>query len=184
MINFTPFPNLETQNLLLRRMNHNDVFDLFQMRNNPRMIEYTDSKLDETTEETLAYIDKMNKGIDENKWIIWAIVHKISGRVIGSISVWNFSSDHTSGELGYGIIPEYQGKGFMKEALLKVVDYSFKVLKLSFIDAYTEESNLKSNKLLEKCSFAEVDRVDDNGFFSDRVYHMVVYRLKNSGVDC
>jgi hypothetical protein len=26
--------------------------------------------------EWLAYIDKMNKGVDDNKWIIWAIEHK------------------------------------------------------------------------------------------------------------
>ena len=50
--------------------------DLFEMRNDPRMSEYIDTKLDETTDETKAYIDKMNKGIDNNKWIIWAIEHK------------------------------------------------------------------------------------------------------------
>ena len=30
------------------------------------MIEFTDSKLDESLEETKSYIEKMNKGIDEN----------------------------------------------------------------------------------------------------------------------
>jgi len=49
MIDFTHFPNLETRNIILRRMNYNDINDLFEMRNDPKMIEYTDSKLDRTT---------------------------------------------------------------------------------------------------------------------------------------
>ncbi|MFZ5967337.1 MAG: hypothetical protein ACOYVK_09205 [Bacillota bacterium] len=51
---------------------------------------------------------------------------------------------------------------------------------MSALDAYTEENNMKSNKLLESCKFDEIDRVNDQGYYNNRVYHMVVYRLKNS----
>lgn len=182
MINFSTFPNIETNNLLLRRMNYDDIDDLLAMRRDPRMNAYTDAKLEETTEETRAYIDKMNKGIDENKWIIWAIEHKSSKNVIGSISIWNIELQKKSGELGYGIIPEYQGSGLMKEALLRVVAYGFDVMKLQALEAYTEQSNLNSIKLLEKCNFIETDRVDEEGYFSNRIYHMVVYRLEKSHI--
>ncbi|MGK0466413.1 MAG: ribosomal-protein-alanine N-acetyltransferase [Clostridium sp.] len=37
MINFTPFPNIETKNLILRRINYNDGNDLFEMRKDPEM---------------------------------------------------------------------------------------------------------------------------------------------------
>lgn len=178
MISFTPFPRIETKNLILRRMNNNDADDLFEMRRDPLMSEHTDTKPDETIEDTQAYIDKMNKGVDNNKWVIWAIEHKQTCKVIGSISIWNISSELKSGELGYGIIPGYQGRGLMKEALLSVVEFGFGVMGLKVLNAYTEENNLKSVKLLENCCFAEVDRVDEEGFFNDRVYHMVVYRLE------
>lgn len=180
MTNFISFPNLETEKLKLRRMNHNDINDLFEMRNDSRMIEFSDSKIDENKDETRAYIDKMNKGIDESKWIVWAIEHKLTKRVIGSISIWNFNSALKSGELGFGIIPDYQGKGLMKEALLKVAEYGFKVINLKFLDAYTEENNRRSRSLLKSCNFTEVDKVDDEGFYSNRVYHMIVYRLESS----
>lgn len=178
MINFIPFPDLETQNLSLRRMNHSDINDLFEMRSDPRMIEHTDSKADDNKEETKAYIDKMNKGIDKGKWIIWAIEHKASGKVIGSISIWKLNHEQKIGELGFGIIQDYQGKGLMKEALLRVADYGLKDMGLRFLDAYTEENNQKSINLLKSCHFIEAGRVDDEGFYSDRVYHMIVYRLQ------
>ena len=182
MINFTPFPNIETKNFILRKMDYKDIKDLFEMRKDPRMNEYTDTKLEENTDETKAYIDKMNKGVDDNKWIIWAIEHKQSNKVIGSISIWNINMEQMSGDLGYGIIPNYQGQGLMKEALLCAVKYGFSVMNLNSLDAYTEENNIKSIKLLERCNFTEINRVDDEGYFSNRVYHMVVYRLKKGNV--
>jgi ribosomal-protein-alanine N-acetyltransferase len=177
---FNPFPLLKTKNLSLRRMTPEDTEDIYQMRKDPRMIEFTDSKLDASREETNSYIEKMNRGVDEGKWIIWAIVHKSSKKVIGSISIWNMDSEQKSAELGYGIIPEYQNKGFMKEALASVVEYGFEVMNLNTLDAYTEEKNINSIKLLETCKFVEVNRVDDEGYYSEKTYHMIVYQMKNS----
>ncbi|MGY0373160.1 GNAT family N-acetyltransferase [Clostridium sp. JNZ J1-5] len=179
MINFTPFSSIETENLILRRMDYNDIKDLFEMRRNPQMNEYTDTKIEESMDETKAYIDKMNKGIDENKWIIWAIQHKQLNKVIGSISIWNINEEEASGELGYGMIPDFQGKGLMKESLLKVVEYGFNVVNLKELKAYTEKNNAKSIKLLKRCNFDEIDRVDEEGYFNNRVYSMIVYRLEN-----
>ncbi|MFL0268065.1 GNAT family N-acetyltransferase [Candidatus Clostridium radicumherbarum] len=179
MIINNPLPVIETKNLILRKMDYDDIYDIFQMRKDPRMNEFTDTKLDEIPEETRSYIEKMNKGVDENKWVIWAIEHKQSKKVIGSISIWNINLEQKSAELGYGIIPEYQGRGFMKEALLSAADYGFNVMNLETLEAYTEENNIKSIKLLKGCKFEEVDRVDDEGYYNDRIYHMVVYRLTN-----
>ena len=157
-------------------MEHADTGDLFEMRKDPRMNEHTDTKIEENTDETKAYIDKMNKGIDDNKWIIWAIEHKQSKKVIGSVSIWNINIEQKTGELGYGIIPDYQGKGLMKEALSGAMQYGFNDMDLETLEAYTEENNLPSARLLESCNFVEADRVDEAGYFNDKVYHMVVYR--------
>lgn len=177
---FKQFPDIKTNNLLLRRMEHKDIQDVFQMRRDARMHEFTDTKADKTEEETRVYIDKMNKGVDENKWILWAIEEKLSKKVIGIISIWNINKEQKSAELGYGIIPDYQGKGLMKEALLSVVEYGFKVMNLKALEAYTEENNIKSLKLLESSKFVKVKKVDDQGFNSNRVFHMSVYRLENT----
>lgn len=177
-----PFPILETKNLSLRRMTPEDTEDIYQMRKDPRMIEFTDSKLDVSREETNSYLEKMNRGVDEGKWIIWAIEHKSSKKVIGSISIWNMDSEQKSAELGYGIIPEYQNKGFMKEALASVVEYGFEVMNLNALEAYTEEKNINSIKLLETCKFVEVNRVDDEGYYREKTYRMIVYQMKNSWV--
>jgi len=163
MIKFSPFPNLETERLILRRLSRDDSDHLYEMRKDPRMHVHTDTIPDKSIDDTKAYIDKMNKGIDANKWIIWAMAHRQSQKVIGSISLWNIDSEDESGELGYGIIPDFQGQGLMKEALLAVVDYGLNVMNLQKINAYTEENNLSSTRLLDKCNFVEFDRIYEKG---------------------
>lgn len=177
MIQFNPFPVLETANLLLRQMTFQDTEDLYDMRKDPRMHEHTDTKPDLTLDDTRNYIEKMNKGVSENKWIIWAIEHKATGKVIGSISIWNLNPEEGRAELGYGICPDYQGKGFMKEALLEAVTYGFEVMALKTLEAYTEIDNISSVKLLESCQFNETGRIDDEGFLNNRVYHMAVFSM-------
>lgn len=178
MASFKPFPVLETASLVLRRMERKDLPDLFQMRNDPGMVEFTDSIPDASAEDTEVYLDKMDRGIDADRWIIWAIEHRPTKKVIGSASIWNLDGVRSCGELGYGIIPDFQGKGYMQEALSRVVDYAFHTMGLRAVEAFTEESHLRSRRLLEKAGFVEVDIVDDPGFYSERVYHMVVYRLE------
>lgn len=179
MVSFNPFTVLETDNLILRRMERRDLPDLFFMRSDPRMVEFTDSVPDVRIDDTEAYLEKMDKGIDEDRWIIWAIEHQDSKKVIGSICIWNIDPVRACGEVGYGIIPDYQGKGYLQEALSSVVQYAFQMTGLKAVEAFTEASHLKSRRLLAKAGFVETGTVDDPGFYSSRVYHMVVYRLEN-----
>ncbi|MFF2755566.1 GNAT family N-acetyltransferase [Psychrobacillus sp. NPDC058041] len=177
MINYTSFPNLETKNLLLRRIEQNDESDLYAMRKDSSMHTFTDTKVDGNIDETIAYMEKMNQGTDEKKWIIWAIEHKQTKKVIGTISIWNLNKEEKSGELGYGIIPAYQGQGLMRESLLRVIEYGFEVMNLEKIQAYTEENNRPSISLLEKCDFVEIGRVNEQGYTNNKDYCMIVYQL-------
>jgi hypothetical protein len=84
---FIPFPVIETKHLILRRMELRDTDDVFEMRSNSGMHRYTDTKPDETPQETRAYIEKMRKGVDENQWIIWVIEHQQSKKVRNTLKI-------------------------------------------------------------------------------------------------
>jgi len=179
---FDPFPVLETERLILRKMSPDDRDDFFAMRSDERMHEYTDTTPDQNISQTDAYLAKMQHGVDENRWIIWAIQHRASGRVIGSVATWNFNETQTIAELSYGIAPEFQGRGYMSEALARVIEYAFATLKLTALEAYTEVENTPSRWLLERIGFVESGQVDDPSADGTRVYHMIVYRLEHQPI--
>jgi [ribosomal protein S5]-alanine N-acetyltransferase len=179
VISFTPFPILEAENLLLRGMSLADKQDIFSMRADTRMHVYTDTKPDATIADTEAYIRKMLAGVEANQWIIWAIEHKPTRKVIGSVSIWHIDEEQLTGELGYGITPDYQSKGLMKEALLRVIDFGFHSMRLHTLLAYTEEENLHSKKLLQRCGFRFTGQIDEPGSRSEKVFRMDIYQLEN-----
>lgn len=179
MFSFTPFPALETERLVLRKLTLADSLDAFAMRADPRMHRYTDTMPDQTVSETEAYIQKMAQGVDEGKWILWAMERKDTRRVVGIVSIWNLDQRHGTGDLGYGVHPDDQGQGLMREALRAVISFGFEKMRLHALTAFTEESNLPSKKLLENCGFQEAGRVDDTGENNNQIYHMIEYKLQN-----
>ena len=67
----------------------------------------------------------------------------------------------------------------MTEALLATVDYGFSDMKLSTIEAYTEETNKRSRNLLERCGFNNQKTIQEKGFLKPQVFNMVIYVIDN-----
>lgn len=178
-----PFPVLETERLILRKMSPDDRDDFFAMRSDKRMHAYTDTTPDHDISKTDEYLAKMLRGVDENRWIIWAIQDRASARVIGSVGIWNFDETQTTAELSYGIAPEFQGRGYMREALTQVIKYAFAALKLAALEAYTEAENAPSRRLLERSGFVEAGQVDDPSADGTRVYRMIAYRMERQTIE-
>lgn len=174
MIRFT---ELFTKRLHLRKMIKEDAKDLFAIRSDPKMLEFTDGKVDETLDDTIYYITRMNQGIDENRWLIWAMIDKQSNKVVGTISLWNFNGKQTEAEFGYGTGTAYQHQGFMKEALIAIIEFGFQTLKLVHIHAYTEQDNFPSNTLLQQMGFTLVGSIEEEGYINKRIYHMNHYKI-------
>jgi ribosomal-protein-alanine N-acetyltransferase len=55
---------------------------------------------------------------------------------------------------------KFQGKGIMKEAIEKVIDYAFQTLQFQKIVAHTHNENQNSTKLLRKFNFLQSKEAD------------------------
>ena len=58
-----------------------------------------------------------------------------------------------AGTLGYWLGKEHTGKGFMREAVLTIIDFSFNELNISRLEAATLPENRSSRGLLERVGF-------------------------------
>ena len=66
-------------------------------------------------------------------------------------------------EIGYGINGEYEGQGYMTEAVSAVVPWAAAQNGVRRIEAETEESNAASKRVLEKAGFVPTGRMGDEG---------------------
>jgi len=74
---------------------------------------------------------------------------------VGTICLFDISKDTKCIEIGYELMPKFQGQGIMKEALQSVIDFVFQTLKLNTILASTHFENQNSIALLSKFDFVK-----------------------------
>ncbi len=164
---FQPFPELVTKRLRLRQLINQDAPEQFLCRNDEEMIRLINTRRLDNTNEAITLIHSLNQGIAENRWIVWVLMLQTDcdHRFMGSICLWNFSTEDQTAELGYGILPPYQGQGYMDEAVKAVLQYGFHQMDLASITAITEATNQSSLALLSRNRFIEVEdflRIDRN----------------------
>ena len=99
----------------------------------------------------------------------------IDDEVIGAISI-NIKKDRAFiGELGFWLGEPFWSKGIMSEAVRKMTNYGFNVLKLKRIQAQFFVWNIGSGKVLEKCGYVAEGILQKNIKKSKRFMNTYMY---------
>lgn len=179
-LNFNPFPELVTERLLLRKITDNDDKALFEMRSDERVMQFIDRPLAKSIDDVRDLIKKINDGLEKNEGINWAISLQSSPLLIGTIGFWRTEKEHYRGEIGYMLHPDFQKKGIMQEAMVKVIDHGFNVMKLHSVEANVNPLNISSIKILEKNGFVREAYFKENYFSNGKFLDSAIYSLLNS----
>lgn len=82
----------------------------------------------------------------------WSMTLKEDNTFIGDLCFKGPAREHAV-EIGYGILPEYEGKGYTTEAVQAMTQWAFSNSEVVFVEAETEPENKASHRILEKCGF-------------------------------
>lgn len=158
---FNPFPVLKSERLTLRQLSLTDQQNVFALRADEEINQFLNRKPAETIEDAIRFINVINENIKNNNSVYWAITLTETREFVGTICLFDFSNDKTSVEIGYELFTGFQGQGIMSEAIEKVINYVFKVLKFQKILAVTHYQNYASAKLLTKYNFLPSKDIDN-----------------------
>ncbi|MBF4491398.1 GNAT family N-acetyltransferase [Flavobacterium sp. JLP] len=178
--NFHPFPVIETERLLLRRITNDDVNEIFELRSNPETMKYIPRPLAKNTEDALEHITVIEDKIVTNVGINWGITLKDNPKLLGIIGYYRMQPENYRAEIGYMLLPEFHGKGIVPEAVNRLITYGFDDLKLHSIEAVIAPENLASEKVLQKCGFIKEAHFKESEFYEGRFLDKVIYSLLNT----
>ncbi len=176
-LNFSPFPVLTTERLTLRAVEKTDANEIFFLRSDNRVLQYLDKAPEKSVDETLAFIERIQKDQANNDGILWGITLKDDPLIIGSIGYWRMQKEHYRAEIGYTLHPGQQGKGMMQEAMNAVLQYGFEAMKLHSVEANINPENIASMKVLEKCGFVKEAYFKENYYYDGKFIDSVIYSL-------
>jgi len=175
--NFTPFPVIETERVLLDRLNNKDVQEVFELRSNPEIMKFIPRPLAKNHEDALEHIKIINDKIDDNTGINWSIRLKGNTKLLGIIGFYRLQPENYRAEIGYMLSPDYHGKGIIPEAVNRLIKFGFEDLKLHSIEAVIDPENYASEKVLQKCGFVKEAHLKESEFWEGKFLDKVIYSL-------
>lgn len=176
-VNFNPFPVLQTERLILRRITKDDAANIFMLRSNPETMKYIPRPLAKNIDDALIHINLIEDKIETNTGINWAITLKENPDFIGIIGHFAIKAEHYRAEIGYMLLPEFHNQGIVSEAVAEVVKYGFKSMKLHSIEAIIAPENLSSAKVLEKNGFIREAHLKENEYYEGKFLDTVIYSI-------
>ena len=176
-INFHPFKNLETERLLLRRVSDSDVAEILELRGSSETMQFIPRPILKTKEEALTHFKMIEDKIENNQSINWAITLKGQPKLIGIIGHYRIQPENHRCEIGYMILPQYNGKGIVTEAIKVVLEYGFEDLQMHSIEAVIDPENLASERVLQKNGFVKEAHILENELWNGKFCDSVIYSI-------
>ena len=99
---------------------------------------------------------------DQWDWYAMWIIERSDGTHIGDLCFKGLE-DNRNPEIGYGILDEFQGKGYATEAVKLALKWAFGHPEITAVEAESDPGNAASQRVLEKCGFHASGEIGEEG---------------------
>lgn len=170
---------LTTGRLLLRPWRMEDAQDMFEYARDKRVGPAAGWAVHKDLDETRGFLECFIQEADT-----YAIELQDKGKVIGSIGLHKRIPDLKLAalrqrEIGYVLNPSYWGRGYMPEAVKRLLEYGFEELELDLIWCGHYDFNHNSRRVIEKCGFRyQFSRPKKLPFYEDEITELY-YNIRN-----
>ena len=147
------FLEIDGERLKVIALNEEYLDDFHEYSMMSELYEHLEFHPFENIKETTVYFNNLVKRSDGTNGYYWFIFHKIEKKVIGTIGLTDIDMRKKSAELGYGLSPNYFGKGFFSEALKLILDWIFANNVFHRLFVKTSANNHSSIKAVMKLGF-------------------------------
>lgn len=172
-----PFPTLETERLILRRMQSGDcdgLFDLYSSDEVTRYIEIPTLAQPDQAESIIAELDSL---FQDGLGLRWGVFEREEGLLIGTCGYHSWDRKRFRAEMSYDLGPRHWGQGYMREALLAVLNYGFETMLLHRVEALVDPGDTRSQNLLYGLGFKVEGILREHDYLKGRFLDDMVFAL-------
>lgn len=167
---FNTLATLETNNILLRKLELSDYDELYKVASNPLLWQHHPIA---NPYESAGFKKFFNDALQVGSL---CIIDKSKNAIIGCTRFYNYNALESSIVIGHTFIAqEYWGTGINKSIKKLMLDYAFtQVNKVIF---YVVEENIRSQKAPEKLGAVAIDKIIRT--YDGKQLRCLVYQIKN-----
>lgn len=151
---FREFPVLQTENLVLGKVEEHHVEELFEIYGNEKVFDYCGIIPKRNKDTVQKMISHFERDFQKKSIIKWGIFSRLQGgRLVGIIEAFNFNQKVDMVTVGYFLAESQWGKGLATEAVRGVLQFLFREAQVNRIQAEVMPANEASSKVLLKNGF-------------------------------
>ena len=150
------------------------MFELFRQEEVTR---HYDVETMTTTDAASAMITFMRQRYSSRAGIRWALEHKASRTLVGTIGFNNINQIAHKGLIGYEVLPAAWGRGLATEAVRAVVHFGHEQIELNRIEALVMLENHASVRVLLKAGFSEEGVLRAFGYWKGQYHDLRMFSV-------
>lgn len=142
---------IETERLTLAPFAPEHREALNAMHNNRDVMRFLSSGEPETMEKTDAGIARNQAGWQHLGYGWWVVILRQTNQIIGAACLQKLAHIETNPlEIGWRLLPEFQGHGYATEAGQAAADFAFNTVGVDFVKAVCNPANLASEAVMKR----------------------------------
>ena len=174
---FPVLPRLETERLLLRTVEKNDLPALLAINSNDDVTRYLPYASWSVMADAQAWYECIRERHEKGSTMQFVVIEKQADAVIGSCLLFNLDETNAYAEAGYLLGKPYWGNGYMHEAMSALIDYAFNSLQLRRLEAMVDPRNVASDRLLTRLGFTREGRMRERWVKDGEIQDCYFYGL-------
>ena len=170
---FADPPTLETQRLKLVKISPEHAEDMYEYSCDPDVTKYLTWSCHSSVKETERYIKLLQKKYTSGIFNDWGLIHKSTGKFIGTCGFTSFDYEKNTAEIGYVLSKDFWGMGLAAEAARCVMEFGFDRFELDGFCAKCIEGNDASMRVMQKVGMS-FENIYKNGMFIKGSYKTII----------
>ena len=167
---------LWTEQLTLRRYRPEDAEPLYcRLGTDPAMVRYSGWNPYATLEMAQETVRRFIDSYDDEHAYSW--IMDTDDVIVGTIGAYDYKDDQI--EVGFSVVPGWQGRGLATEALKKVLEYLTENEGIPCVTAWCAAENVSSKRVLEKAGMKLVHIEKGSLTVEDGVYDKLIYEYRS-----
>ena len=143
---------MKTDRIQLRKIEDQDIENVYKGLSHPSVIQYYGVSF-HSLEATKEQMDWYKALEDEQKGQWWAVCSLDGTEFYGAGGLNDWDHEHHKAEIGFWLLPDYWGKGYMSEAMPLICQHAFSEMGINRIEGFVENSNENCKRAMAKLNF-------------------------------
>ncbi|AWV89233.1 GNAT family N-acetyltransferase [Bradymonas sediminis] len=129
----------------------------------------------QNVDDTLKFIKGVRRGYADNEAVLTSVW--CDGNIAGTLGISRIDWNIGSGEIGYWLGADYEGRGIITRSCRALISYAFDTLKLNRIVIKCQPENTRSSAVAKRLGFSYEGTLRESAKHNGKLHDMEVYSV-------